>query len=289
MKCVLCGSNKTIIQYNGPIRSGGINSEYIDGYKIYHCENCEIEFLHPFPQLIQDYYISQKYWESRNKGDFQKIQKMQDSEQLRWFMEVGIDTIRNKTIADIGCGAGSFLDLSKGLAFSTIGVEPARHYHENLSNKGHQVFSCIEEMANNTVDIVVCFDTLEHQEKPKSFLNEINRVLVNGGLCYIGVPNQDDFLKKIVPEYLKFFYHTSHLFYFNKPSIIYLAQCTSFDLIFFTYVHKYDIMNMIYWTRDKLGKGRCGNELFDIYTENNFNLNIERQGIASHLLAVLKK
>lgn len=282
--CRLCGRPGTFLVYSGPIRAGGAESGVLEGFSILGCAHCGIQFLDPFPQDTQGYYTGKQYWQDHHGPvDIAKLQTKHGAEQRRWFYEVSAQTLRGQNLVDFGCGAGIFLDMSKGIANETVGVDLALHFQDHLEKSGHRFESDTRQLEDSHFDVAVSFDTLEHVPDPVSFLKEIYRVLKPGGQLFIGVPNQNDLLKRLVPEYLSFFYHLSHLYYFNSQALVLALKDSGFDDIQVAYVHKYDLTNMIVWARDRKGVGTPGSDLFDRYTEESFRSNLERQGIASHL------
>lgn len=287
-RCKVCSSDNLKIVYEGPIREGGSNSKFIEGFKIFKCPECGLECLDPIPENISNFYESKEYWatrfKEREKVNIDKLYNKLQDEQTRWFSEIGIDKVRNKIVADFGAGAGIFLNIVKSFASKTIGIEPSENLKKIIESNGHLHYNYSSEVKANSIDLAVSFDTLEHLENPKIFVSDIYKGLKKDGILYLGVPNQQDFLKQLIPEYLSFFYHKSHLFYYNQVALELLLKNTGFKIIKIKYIHKYDIMNMVYWAKDKQGKGKTGSQIFDEFTEMAFCSNIERQGISSHIL-----
>jgi len=285
--CKLCQSDRLTKTYEGPIRSGGANSELEEGYRIFRCEACEVEFLDPFPVQHEDYYESDAYWHNRlpEKEEARLISRFAD-EQTFWFEAIGYAAFAGKQVVDVGCGAGMFLDLVRGVAGETVGVDASPLWEKRLKERGHRYVQQLDQLKGADLELGVSFDTLEHVPEPIDFLKEVRKVLRKGAALYIGVPNQADFLKKLVADYLPFFYHKSHLFYFSAASLTYALEQAGFAVQSVRSLHKYDLMNMIIWAHDRRGAGKPGSAVFDQTTEKSFRLNLERQGIGSHLLAV---
>ena len=290
MKCRICSSEAVKNAYEGPIRSGGSESGLEEGFTVKKCTACGVEFLDPFPGDLENFYETKRYWASREgEIDVTKIQRRLDQEQLRWLDEIGIDRLRGARVADFGCGAGLFLDLIKGVASETVGIDLACSFRKHLETNGHRYIQHAGDTAIGSLDIAVSFDTLEHQEFPQVFLQSIFSTLKPGGLLFLGVPNQNDFLKRIISDYLPFFYHKSHLFYFSAEALTTLLRKTGFRVCSVKFVHKYDLMNLVSWARDGKGRGKMGSDLFDWVTEGAFRSNLERQGIASHIFVETSK
>jgi SAM-dependent methyltransferase len=282
--CRLCGGQELKKVYEGAIRSGGADSGVVEGFAVYGCSACGIEFLDPFPQDLESYYETPDYWTAHHGPvDVAKLQAKHGPEQERWFYEVGFHNLRGKRLGDFGCGVGIFLDMARGVASETVGIDLAEYFKEHLAASGHRFAKTAEELAATSLDVAVAFDTLEHVPDPVAFLQGIHRTLESGGQLFIGVPNQTDFLKKLVSDYLPFFYHLSHLYYFSAQALSFALEQAGFKDVKVGYVHKYDLMNMLVWARDRKGIGKQGSAVFDRAAEESFRADLERQGIASHL------
>ncbi len=191
--------------------------------------------------------------------------------------------IPRKTVVDVGCGAGLFLDHLYGLARRTVGIDPAIFYKDYVEKK-HEHFETINQFKGDQVDVVTSFDTLEHLSDPEQALREMHRILKPGGRIYIGVPNQRDFLKSICSDYIPFFYHSSHLFYFTGEALSRIMDKAGFHSLTTDYVHKYGMMNFVQWLRHGCSTKEKPKSAFDEVTERNFRSNVEREGISSHIL-----
>ena len=97
----------------------------------------------------------------------------------------------NSFILDFGCGGGGLLHELSGYG-NVIGVENsllALTYCQNrgqknlVRNDGHKL-----PFKNNTFDIVVCLDVLEHLEDDSQFLSQIYEALNGGGHIFVMVP-----------------------------------------------------------------------------------------------------
>jgi SAM-dependent methyltransferase len=289
-KCPINKSTNVKEIYTGPIRSGGADSGFEEGYRVLECRESGFVWLDPFPSGLKEYYETDAYWAEHHQGktEVDHIRSKLDHEQVIWLSRIGEKIFRNKQVVDFGCGAGIFFDYIKGVADKCIGVDLAEPFARHLRSEGHEFYKYDSEIPKRIADVVVSFDTLEHVPDPIEFLKKIFKTLKPGGTLIIGVPNQNDYLKKIVPEYLKFFYHKSHLWYFTMDSLSLLLEKCGFKVIKKQSVHKYDINNMIVWARESKGCGKQGSEYFDEFTESNFSKNLERMGVGSHIMITAK-
>ena len=216
--------------------------------------------------------------------DFDAVERALGREQALWLETIGMGEARGKKVADIGAGCGVFLDLVSPAASGVLGIELSDPMRAYLESKGHRVARSMKEIPAGSLDLCVSFDVLEHVLDPRDFLSDARRILCQGGKFFIGVPNQNDFLKEICGAYLKFFYHRSHLYYFSSIVLSNLLLSAGFEIADVKFVHKYNFMNMVNWLRDAKPTGVSCKGPFDSGFEADFRRSIESQGGASHIL-----
>jgi len=104
--------------------------------------------------------------------------------------------VRGKRVLDIACGEGyGAAALQKAGAANVIGVDIAEDVCLHAQNRyGLDVRLGNGEnipLANESVEVVVSFETIEHVPDPHRFLEECVRVLAPGGRLIISTPNRD--------------------------------------------------------------------------------------------------
>ncbi len=124
------------------------------------------------------------------------------------------------SIMDMGCNRGydvfrmnrKFAESSlsfTGLDISPVDIEYAKDVatRENLGNCSFVVGNAEStEFKDNSFDIVVCSELLEHVPQPEKVMKEIYRIVKKGGIAIISTPNADNRLgklKKFAPRKLK--------------------------------------------------------------------------------------
>ena len=129
------------------------------------------------------------------------------------------ETIRGKVIADIGCGAGSFLDTCRGQTARQIAVEPCAPFHASLLDRGYHVFGSSKEAAAacpGVADLIVSIQVIEHVSDPVGFLRDIRPLLKSDGELLLTTPNRDDILNGLLPQrFAEFFYRSAHRWYLS--------------------------------------------------------------------------
>jgi len=249
--CAICGSNRWGVLYHGQIRMGKFGQWSENEHTIWKCGSCKAGFLPAEPLN----YETSEYRQVVDGGEsVEHYYTCHDKEQAARLAILGTDTLRGKVVADVGCGAGSFLDLTKGFAGKTVAIEPCREYHQALGNKGHAVYSYAADALQDyegQVDIAVSFAVLEHIPDPLLFLKEIRQLLKPEGLLLLSTPNYDDWLIEFLPDvYDKFFFRAAHTWYFNGESLSTVGKLAGFQSIELSYAHRFDLSNSILWIRD---------------------------------------
>ena len=282
--CPTCNHQQLKKVYEGPIRSAEPGSPYTDGYRVDECLKCSTIFLNPFPAAIKELYEEGEYWKARtddlNKKEF--VNKF-IREQLVWLNQTGGSEFTGESVLDVGCGHGIFLDVIKNIAKRTAALDIDIHLKEHIEGRNHEFYTEWPGIEIEPFSRVVMFNTLEHIEDPINFLIKAKECLTKDGMVIVGVPNANDFMVDILEEYKPFFYRKGHLYYFNMESLTECLKRAGFKVVEQKYVHQYNLMNMVGWAKAKKPQG-VPDSAFDTFTENSFISNVEREGIASHIL-----
>lgn len=136
-------------------------------------------------QVPPDYY---------EKGVKQNIlQRIWHTKKLSTFKEV-IDGVKYKKILDVGCAGGTFTNNISSIfpqaKITGIDIYPrAIEYGKNKYPHINFILSDVHNLPfkNNTFDLIVCYETIEHIVNPLRALIEIKRVLKNDGSALIAM------------------------------------------------------------------------------------------------------
>ena len=290
-KCKLCYAQESETIYNGFLRKGSFGKMTSQKYNVYRCKKCQVSFIED--TLPQDYYDSPQYREDYNDTiDINTFYKEYDNNDTSKISRIGLHAFRNKVVADFGTAAGTFLQTIHSIAKYTIAIEPSMHFHETLKKTNQYVFSYGKDLveSGNKIDVATSFDVIEHVSSPIEYLKEIFVSLNKGGVLYLKTPNFDDILHELLPEsYDSFNYRTAHLFYFDKSSLDFALKEAGFEDFEITYVHDYDLSNMLYWLKEKKPTGLAKTAIFDESFNSVYKNYLEKVGLASHLWVEVRK
>ena len=284
-QCVICGSTKEDVVREDKIRIGRFGTLSSENYRILRCADCLVERLEG---AAMD-YESEEYRELVDGADgVDEYHRIHDKEQAEKLAIFGSDKIRDGIIADVGCGGGSFLDLIKGMARTTIGIEPNASFGVELENKGHTRFSYTDDALSQyegKVDAAVSFSVVEHVEDPLGFLQGIRKLLRPKGRFLISTPNRDDILNSLLPEvYPSFFYRQVHRWYFDSSSLERLGKEAGFSSVKVMHHHRFDMSNFVGWLHEQrptgLGKLPISEDLSQMFVKA-----LETSGKSDYLYA----
>jgi len=110
------------------------------------------------------------------------------------------EIVAGKDVLDIACGEGYGSNLLRDMARSVIGVDSAestishataRYLRPDLK---FRVGLCDDiPLENQSVDVVISFETIEHHNRHAEMLEEIKRVLRPGGVLIISSPDKHEY------------------------------------------------------------------------------------------------
>lgn len=284
LQCEICESKSWETIYKGEIRQGRPNTFVKDGL-IKECLNCKAQRLSEKNCLSQSEYRKETYRNLVNESNsIKNYYEIHDNVQLFYLNLLNSHKIRNKTVLEVGCGAGSFLDLISNYTKDVYAIEPNENYKKTLNQKGYNVFTNIDELKKKNIkfDYIFSFQVIEHVLNPKKFLLDIRTYMNKKSLCFITTPNRDEILMKSnLKHFYKFYYRKVHRWYFNSNSIKNCIKYSKLKCNKISYIHKYDFENFLKWTKNKKFSNKIEQIDFDI--NSYWKTILEREGLADLL------
>ncbi len=250
MKCVICNKTVSII----------IAKELRKGEKrnVYLCKNCELGIL---DSKLSAEELKKFYSEEYRKVGTPNISHSSNPEELfdtysrfqNDRLKLLTPYLNKKTkLLEIGCSAGMFLYKVKNMVGEIAGIDFDKTSAEYASKKCNcKVYTTdIKEtpFPKKHFDMILAFQTLEHVKNPYSFINDLKEYLVPGGIIVMEVPNLYDALAYLyeLPQHYRFYYHSSHLWYFTEKSLNLLMNKTGFKGKVY-HTQDYNILNHFHW------------------------------------------
>ncbi len=292
--CEVCGAIDWQEVYRGPVRHGAFGNERPDG-AVCRCDGCGAERLAETACVAAELYEDEAYRRILDEPtEAEGFFATHDALQLRHWTAAEPVVLRGRVVADIGCGAGSFLDHVAGLARETIAVEPCTTYHASLAERGHKVHADLDDAVAaraGAVDVAFSFATIEHVPDPRGFLEAAGRLLAPDGLLVVSTPNRDDILCGLLgDDYKRFFYRTVHRWYFDAGSLGECAARAGLAADRIDTRHRFGLDNALRWLRDRAPGGRDALPgLGDATLDAVWRTHLERTGAGDFLYARFRR
>jgi ubiquinone/menaquinone biosynthesis C-methylase UbiE len=146
---------------------------------------------------------------------------------------------------DVGCGEGYVLVEASERGWKAHGIDVSDN--RIVSAKGQDILFSLGDIfgaqfPDNHFDCIYMDSVLEHVLNPIAYLKELNRIIKESGVVYIGVPNEDClfndikkllyiiFAKANMSSRIKPFVSPYHVTGFNRRSITFASMKTNLKL-----------------------------------------------------------
>jgi len=195
--------------------------------KLGYCEHCGFISNIIFDESVHEY--SSEYEETQGfSGTFNKFHKKLAEDLIEKY------DLRNKTVIEIGCGKGEFLNLLCELGNNKgIGFDPA-YISERDANrsKGNTQFIkdfYSEKYTNYKADFICCKMTLEHIPNTFDFVKMVRNSIGDNlnTTVFFQIPDTDRVLSDL--GFWDIYYE--HCSYFSVPSLTYLFEKAGFKVL----------------------------------------------------------
>ncbi len=224
IKCPICESEGIFLMKAKNTHGSHCISD--EQFSLVECKECGLVFINPRPteKEVLKYY-NFNYYSSENKIKSKKIEKLLLNHWPFFSKKRVINKFRKKgRILDIGCGNGDFLNSLLNDKWKIYGVEPnpigydlANHKILNNNIFNNKLLDC--QFHDNYFDVITMWHVFEHIYYPKKELQEIRRILKNGGIFILTMPNVKSIGFKIAKQHWFHLDAPRHLFHYDAKTI----------------------------------------------------------------------
>jgi len=219
-----------------------------NNYHIWLCPNCDFMTTYPLPSLqeLKAIYKKEYFIKQENKGiknrfgynNFLSKGAIKGSENISIIRLKIIGNLvgQKESILDVGCAAGTFLDVASKQGWFTAGVE-LNPQMRNIASKyctENKVESSLGEV-NGKYSVITMWEYLEHVLDPVAEIKKIQTLLKPGGLICLSFPNMEckkDIEVKLAWEQIK---PPEHLHYWKASNIKLFLEKYGFFVVGFRY------------------------------------------------------
>ncbi|WP_428108751.1 class I SAM-dependent methyltransferase [Caldisericum sp.] len=203
-------------------------------YKRYECPNCDLHWWEPL-KIIPEFYESE--FIDAYIG-FHTVQREKLGVNHEPFFKYFPKNVRGRLL-DIGCGDGVFLRYAKGAGFEVWGIDFDSKSVE-VARKGVGVdtiyvmsleeFYDFAKKKGLKFDVITFFEVLEHQDKPREFLDLVKYLLKDGGYIAGSVPNRESyFWQELNQKYSHGDFPPNHFLRFSDVALRKCLEIAEFD------------------------------------------------------------
>ncbi|NNK39212.1 MAG: class I SAM-dependent methyltransferase [Winogradskyella sp.] len=187
---------------------------------------------HPQPLEIDlpRYYKSEAYISHTNakRNLFERLYHVVRSYMLKRKLRL-LNSLKtpNKSVLDIGCGTGDFLNEALQKGWQVIGVEPnpkARELANAKTNNSVYDNSQLSKLNNKRFDIITMWHVLEHVVDYNDYFNIAYRLLKDNGYFILALPNFKSLDAEHYGEFWAGYDVPRHLWHFSKDAIIKISE-----------------------------------------------------------------
>lgn len=211
------------------------------GFTFVECGKCKTLFTNPRPteKHLAEYYAQSKCYKHYNDVIFPQTEKERSQKIFAPRAKKIVDMCRQYatsagSMVDIGAGFGTFCDEIRKLSYfeRIIAVEPCHALAANCRARGFEVYeSMVEDLSLDNIDVVTCFELVEHLFSPHKFIVACSRLLPTGGFLFLTTPNVKGFDMVILREENDNIIAPNHINIFNPRSITSLLTKCGFEIV----------------------------------------------------------
>ena len=209
-----------------------VSSEIFD---IMECGTCTIRFTQSVPDqaTVGAYYQSDAYIShtDTDKGLVNKLYIKARNYTLGWKMKQLSTSVGNhahkRELLDIGAGTGAFLDKAQSSGWEVTGLEPDEGARKICLDKygiQSELPELLFSLASQKYDAVTMWHVLEHVHQLHEYMFQIKRVLKEGGVALIALPNYTSKDAADYKSYWAAYDVPRHLYHFSPQSMAVLAH-----------------------------------------------------------------
>ena len=206
-----------------------VKDHSISGEEFQLLHNETLDLLETFPQpqgeKLSEYYKSEDYISHTDakRNLFEKVYHLVRTISLKRKLKL-INSFQSeeKTLLDVGCGTGDFLEIAKNNSWIVVGVEPneqARAIANSKTNNSVFDIQHLETLKENSFDVITLWHVLEHLPDLEMHVKLFKHLLKPNGTLVIAVPNFKSYDAQHYKNFWAAYDVPRHLWHFSKTAI----------------------------------------------------------------------
>lgn len=239
------------MQNNCSVCKGSLNTS-IDGlfdtrfgiekeFKITQCAVCGLEQTSPQPNQAELNSLYERFYNFSGESNTRYTElraKFINSFLYRFWLLIDGDISFQQQggagkLLDVGCNEGRGLEFFRNHGFDAEGLELNSNAADVARAKGFTVHgSTLEEFASdNTYDVIVLSNVLEHSLDPGEMLRNIHHLLNVDGQVWISCPNSRSWLRSTFGRFWINWHVPFHVVHFSPETLRSLLKVSQFEIV----------------------------------------------------------
>lgn len=218
-----------------------VKDHSVSGEKFELRYNESLDMLETYPQPslqnLPSYYESEDYISHTDakRNLFESVYHLVRSYSLKQKLKlINKQSVSGKTLLDVGCGTGDFLQTALKNNWNVCGVEP-NPQARNIANKktNNVVYDAdkISEFKKESFDVITLWHVLEHLPNLEEQLALYKSLLKEEGTLIIAVPNFKSFDATYYKEFWAAYDAPRHLWHFSRTAISKLVSKNNMKVV----------------------------------------------------------
>ncbi len=183
--------------------------------------------------------IKRNYWKSskdpdgilRNRLKNHKKEKKNFIKNNKNLIKI-INSLKYKSLCDIGCGAGYLLSaLNKQKVFGIDNDEKALKLASQYSKTLKIDLNDKNFRLNKKFDLITCYHVIEHIKRPENLITNIHKILNSDGHIIIGTPDFDSAMARLYKNNYRLLNDKTHISLFSLDSLCRFLRDNKFRII----------------------------------------------------------
>lgn len=159
--------------------------------------------------------------------------------------------LSNKSILEIGCAYGFFLELAQKYFGSAVGFDIAQdailYARNTLGLEAYCDNFLDHDFCGRKFDVVCMWDTIEHLLYPDQYVSKISEIVPSGGLFALTTGDIESSVARLQKENWRMIHPPTHIHYFSKRTIGLLLRKYGFEPVYNRYHGIYRSLGNIFY------------------------------------------
>jgi SAM-dependent methyltransferase len=159
---------------------------------------------------------------------------------------------------DIGVGNGSLLYTAEEYGFSVVGIDLRKSTVEGLQRQGYEAYcQDFQELEMDaSFNVISMADVLEHMPYPRQALQHVHRLLADGGVVLISMPNSENAVWRLLDEQNSnpYWGELEHYHSFSRSRLCSLLTETGFETLRYGISERYRVCMEIIAAKSRKAK-----------------------------------